>query len=301
MLARSTPTSGRRWPPRSTSLLPGVVGSDDSEIHARAPSGYAPGWPGSLGLLGLLYAGLGWLSGLRRALEVMFATPRRRAAGLPLRQAARPRDAGPDRPDADGLGRAVRRGDRLLRADPRLDRGRPAPRRCRRRCSASSGTGWRSRASTVLLLTMFTLLVVDTHVPRRALVRGALLGAVGFEVLKSLANLLLAQTKGQPGLPGVRGRADPAGLDQLLLPPGDVRRRVGLHLAGRARAAHGRGDAGPGGARSPSTTRSRCPRSRSGRRTDPDRGRPARSRRRRRRPGWWSPAQQPRREPSRSS
>ena len=45
---------------------------------------------------------------------------------------------------------------------------------------------------------MFTLLVVEPHVPRGALVRGALLGAVGFEVLKSLANLLLAQTRGNP-------------------------------------------------------------------------------------------------------
>ena len=54
----------------------------------------------------------------------------------------------------------------------------------RRRCCASSGTPWRIGASTVLLLTMFTLLVVESHVPRWALVRGALLGAVGFEVLK---------------------------------------------------------------------------------------------------------------------
>jgi membrane protein len=53
-------------------------------------------------------------------------------------------------------------------------------------------------ASTVLLLTMFKLLIKESHVPRGALVRGALLGAVGFEVLKLAANLLLAQTKGNP-------------------------------------------------------------------------------------------------------
>jgi membrane protein len=45
---------------------------------------------------------------------------------------------------------------------------------------------------------MFKLLLVDTHVPRRALVEGALLGAVGFELLKLAANLLLAQTRGSP-------------------------------------------------------------------------------------------------------
>ena len=53
-------------------------------------------------------------------------------------------------------------------------------------------------ASTVLLLTMFKLLVVESHVPRSALVRAALLGAVGFEVLKLGANLLLKQTQGNP-------------------------------------------------------------------------------------------------------
>ncbi len=53
-------------------------------------------------------------------------------------------------------------------------------------------------ASTVLLLAMFKLLLVDTHAPRRALLGGALLGAVGFEVLKLGANTLLAHTRGQP-------------------------------------------------------------------------------------------------------
>ena len=45
---------------------------------------------------------------------------------------------------------------------------------------------------------MFRLLLVDTHAPRRALLGGALLGAVGFEILKLVANTLLAHTRGQP-------------------------------------------------------------------------------------------------------
>ena len=52
-------------------------------------------------------------------------------------------------------------------------------------------------ASMALLLTMFRLLA-RPHLPRRAMVTGALLGALGFELLKSLASLLIAQTKGQP-------------------------------------------------------------------------------------------------------
>ena len=44
---------------------------------------------------------------------------------------------------------------------------------------------------------MFTLLA-QPRAPRISLVKGALLGAVGFEVLKAVALLLIAQTKGQP-------------------------------------------------------------------------------------------------------
>ena len=42
---------------------------------------------------------------------------------------------------------------------------------------------------------MFKLLV-ESHMPRRSLWEGAVLGAVGFEVLKALANFLLAATQG---------------------------------------------------------------------------------------------------------
>jgi membrane protein len=48
-----------------------------------------------------------------------------------------------------------------------------------------------------LLLTLFTLLA-QPHVPRRSLLDGAILGAVGFEVLKGVAYFLIAQTKSQP-------------------------------------------------------------------------------------------------------
>ena len=49
----------------------------------------------------------------------------------------------------------------------------------------------------MLLLTLFTLLA-QPHVPRRSLLDGAILGAVGFEVLKGVAYFLIAQTKSQP-------------------------------------------------------------------------------------------------------
>jgi membrane protein len=52
-------------------------------------------------------------------------------------------------------------------------------------------------ASTVLLLAMFRLLA-RPHLPRAALLWGALLGAVGFELLKAVANQLLGLTQGKP-------------------------------------------------------------------------------------------------------
>jgi membrane protein len=52
-------------------------------------------------------------------------------------------------------------------------------------------------ASTVLLLTMFRLLA-HPHVPRRSLVDGAILGAIGFELLKGAAYFLIGMTKEQP-------------------------------------------------------------------------------------------------------
>src|SRR6476661_9606251 len=57
-------------------LLPGVIGNDPGQISLKTIESYS-GRVGLIGLLVLLYAGLGWLSGLRQALEVMFVVPRR--------------------------------------------------------------------------------------------------------------------------------------------------------------------------------------------------------------------------------
>jgi membrane protein len=51
--------------------------------------------------------------------------------------------------------------------------------------------------TTVLFLVMFKLLV-DPHMPRRSLVSGAVLGGIGFELLKSLSVFLIGLTKDQP-------------------------------------------------------------------------------------------------------
>ena len=99
-------------------------------------------------------------------------------------------------------------------------------------------------ANALLFFAMFRLLAAP-DLPKRAMWSGALLGAVGFEILKQISGLLIRADAGQPGVPGVRPRADPARLDQLLLPGHPVRRRVGLDPPAGPRAARGRAR-GPG-------------------------------------------------------
>ena len=93
---------------------------------------------------------------------------------------------------------------------------------------------------------MFKLLVVESHVPRSALVRGALLGAVGFEVLKLGANLLLEQTQGNPAFQAF-------GVALILLVWINYFSRLVMYAAAWAYTAPAalaqrtdRGDAGPG-------------------------------------------------------
>ncbi len=57
-------------------LVPGVIGSDPGQIKLSTIESYS-GTIGIVGLVVVVYAGLGWLSGMRRALEVMFVVPRR--------------------------------------------------------------------------------------------------------------------------------------------------------------------------------------------------------------------------------
>ena len=121
----------------------------------------------------------------------------------------------------------VRTGRRLLRA------------RCSTGCTSASTSRWLIKLLTVVLgfganmLLFFALfqLLAEPATPRRSLWSGALLGALAFEVLKQISGSLRLDQGRQPGLPGVRDRADPADLDQLLLPGRPLLRRLGAHLA----------------------------------------------------------------------
>jgi membrane protein len=177
-------------------LLPGVVGNGDGQIRIETIEDYA----GTVGLVGLalvLYAGLGWLSAMRQALEVMFVVPRREHPNLlmgKLRDLGTLALIGVTLMVSVSLSGAVTGFSDLILGWVGIDASSPVP----TVLLNLVGHVLAIIASTVLLLTMFKLLLVETHVPRRALVRGAVLGAVGFEILKLGANLLLAQTRGNP-------------------------------------------------------------------------------------------------------
>ncbi len=176
-------------------LLPGVIGDDEGEIPLSTFEDYA-GRVGIIGLFGVLYSGLGWLSGMRNALENMFVMPKQAQPNFLVGKA---RDAA-----ALGLigvtlivsvalsGLVSGFSERVL-TWLGFDPNSLAP----NALLWLLAHGLAVAASTVLLLTMFRLLA-RPHLPRPALVKGAVLGAIGFELLKGLAGILIAQTKGQP-------------------------------------------------------------------------------------------------------
>ena len=58
-------------------MLPGIFGTDEGELSADTFEQGGTGLVLVVSLLGLLYAGLGWLSAMRDALIVMFEMPAR--------------------------------------------------------------------------------------------------------------------------------------------------------------------------------------------------------------------------------
>ncbi len=177
-------------------LVPGVIGSDPGQIKLSTIESYSA-TIGIVGLVLVVYAGLGWLSGMRQALEVMFVVPRQEKPSFvigKLRDLGTLALVGLTLTVSVALSAGVTWFSGLILGWVGIDSGSLVP----TVAVNVIGHALAIAASTVLLLTMFKLLVVESHVPRGALLRGALLGAVGFEVLKLGANLLLKQTQGNP-------------------------------------------------------------------------------------------------------
>jgi membrane protein len=174
------------------SMLPGIIGSDDNQLDLKDIEDSA-GAVGLIGLVGVLYSGLGWLSALRDALITVFALPDREQPSFVM---GKVRDlitlaiigvvllfavavtgivAGFSEDVLDALGVGTELGwlVKLL----------------------TIGLGL--AANSLLFFLMYRLLAAP-DLPMRAMWSGALLGAVGFEILKQLSGVLLQLTKGQP-------------------------------------------------------------------------------------------------------
>ncbi|CAN5674716.1 YihY/virulence factor BrkB family protein [soil metagenome] len=174
------------------SVLPGIIGSGDNQISLddiRTFSGLA----GAIGVLGVLYSGLAWVSALRDALFVVFETPAREVPSF-IKGKLR------DLMTLAVIGLVLI----LAVAVAGFVSGRS--KYLLELVSLGTELSWLVKlvaivlglaANAVLFYAVFRLLA-EPDVPKRSLWSGAVLGALGFEVLKQVSSLLLSGTEGQP-------------------------------------------------------------------------------------------------------
>ncbi|MGA8246259.1 MAG: YhjD/YihY/BrkB family envelope integrity protein, partial [Nocardioides sp.] len=172
-------------------VLPGIVGSGPGKITIRSIE-HAAATVGLLGLAGVVYSGLGWLSGMRSALEVVFAMPRSEQPNFlvgKLRDLVTLVIIGLVLLVSVGVtGLVVGYSDKVLDL-----------------VGLGHQLSWAVHllgllvgvsANVLLFFTMFRLLARPA-LPARSLWQGALLGAIGFEVLKLASSYLLRATQHQ--------------------------------------------------------------------------------------------------------
>jgi membrane protein len=174
------------------SVLPGIVGPGQDQLSLddiRTSSG----WAGVLGLVGLLYAGLGWVSALRDALVVVFEVPPPQQPGL---VSGKLRD----------LVTLVVLDVVLLVAVALTGFVRGFSGDVVAALGLARELGWTATLLTVvvglaanaLLFFLMFRILPEPREPVRALWKGAVVGAVGFEALKQVSTYLLQYTKQQP-------------------------------------------------------------------------------------------------------
>ncbi len=175
-------------------VLPGLVSSDGSGgtislEQVQSAAGAAAG----IGVVGVLYSGLGWLSGMRGALMSVFEMPQREKPNFFVGK-------GKDLVSLASIGLVLILSVAIAGAvtgfsDAILEW-----------VGLDSELSWALGilavavgllANMLLFFTLFRLLA-DPHTPTRSLWSGALLGAIGFEVLKQLSTFLISTTKDQP-------------------------------------------------------------------------------------------------------
>lgn len=174
------------------SVVPGVVGNGEGKISLEDIRTFS-GWTAVVGIAGVLYSGLGWISALRDALLVVFETPDKEQPGF---VAGKLRD----------LLALVVLGLVLLVAVAVTGFVKGFSGDVLGWIGLSTELDWLVwivtivlglMANALLFFLMFRLLA-EPHVPRGSLWSGALVGGVVFEILKQLSSVLLTTTKGNP-------------------------------------------------------------------------------------------------------
>lgn len=173
-------------------VLPGLVGNDEGQVSLKTIEDSAPGIL-SVGIVVVLYSGMGWLSSMRDALAAVFGLPPWVHPSFvigKLRDLTALAALGVILLVSVGVSGVVRGLSEQI-----LDW-----------VGLGEGLGWLlgliavlvgMAANALLFFSLFKVLV-EPDLPSRALWSGAVLGAVGFEVLKQVSQLLLASTKHAP-------------------------------------------------------------------------------------------------------
>jgi membrane protein len=173
-------------------ILPGLVGDGDGQISISDIEA-AAGLIGPLSLAFVLYSGLGWVTAVRDALQVVFELPERVQPGFvagKLRDLVSLVAIGAILFLSVALAGFVTAFSDLLLGWVDLD----------------AELDWLVRflgraigfAANVLLFYALFRLLSHARTPHGSLWSGALLGALAFEALKALSFLLLGSTKGSP-------------------------------------------------------------------------------------------------------
>ena len=174
------------------SLFPRMIGPGEGQLQLSDFRTFT-GLAGLVGLAGVLYSGLGWVSALRQGLVTVFELPEDELLGFvagKLRDLMVLATIGVTLLVAVGVSGLVSGFSADLLGWVGLD----------------EELSWLVQlltvvlglaANAVLFFTIFRLLG-RAEVPNRSLWSGAVLGAVLFELLKRLAGLIIAQTQGQP-------------------------------------------------------------------------------------------------------
>ena len=174
------------------SMFPGLIGTGDNKLNIEDIQDSAA-TAGIIGLVGVLYTGLGWLSALRDALITVFQLPQREQPNFVM---GKVRD----------LITLVIVGTVLLFAVAFTGIVSGFSADVLGWLGLSTELGWLVTlltialgllANAVLFFALFRLLAAP-DLPKRAMWSGALLGAVGFEILKQISGLLIRATQDNP-------------------------------------------------------------------------------------------------------